>query len=135
MTLPERGAADPQASLASLLEGEAGSVTGRTDFGPADYAEEIGLSGFPGIRRRPESSGPQLAEYIENVIQRDIELLRRESRKPDSLRRWMASFADVTATTASLEKIRAAATRGDGSVPGRNTRLDLLRGPASPVAG
>ena len=123
MTLPERGAADPQASLASLLEGEAGSVTGRTDFGPMDYAEEIGLSGFPGIRRRPEASGPQLAEYIENVIQHDIELLPCESRKPDSLHRWMASFAAVTATTASLEKIRAAATRGDGSVPGRNTAL------------
>lgn len=44
-------------------------------------------------------------------------------RKPDSLRRWMASFAAVTATTASLEKIRAVATRGDGSVPGRNTAL------------
>lgn len=123
MTLPERGAADPQVSLSSLLEGATASVAGRTDFGPADYAAEIGLSGFPGIRRRPERSGPQLAEYIERVIHRDIEVSGYKSRKPDSLRRWMAAFAAATATTDSLEKIRAAAVRGDGSVPGRNTAL------------
>ena len=123
MTLPERGVADPQVSLASLLERETASVAGRTDFEPADYAMEIGLSGFPGIRRHPGRSGQQLAEYMERVIQSDIEVSGRQSRKPDSLRRWLAAFAAATATAASLEKIRAAAAREDGSVPGRNTAL------------
>ncbi len=123
MTLPERGTGDTQVSLSSLLEGATASVAGRTDFEPYDYAMEIGLSGFPGIRRHPERSGPQLAEYIERVIHRDIETSGRKLRKPDSLRRWMAAFAAVTSTTASLEKIRAASAGGDGSVPGRNTAL------------
>lgn len=124
MTLPERGAAAPQVSLSQLLEEGEDSVGGRTEFGLDEYAEEIGLSGFPGIRLRPGASRMQISGYIENIIQRDIEVSGYRSRKPESLRRWLEAFAAVTSTTASLEKVRVAATRGDGSAPGRRAALD-----------
>lgn len=124
MTLPERGAAAPQASLSHLLEGGKDSVAGRTEFGLDEYAEEIGLSGFPGIRLRPGESRLQLSGYMENIIQRDIEVSGYKSRKPESLRRWLEAFAAVTSETASLEKIRVAATCGDDSSPGRGAALD-----------
>lgn len=124
MTLPERGAVVPQVSLSQLLEEDKDSVGGRTEFGLDEYAEEMGLSGFPGIRLRPGASRMQISGYIENIIQRDIEVSGYRSRKPESLRRWMEAFAAVTSTTASLEKVRGAATRGDGSAPSRRAALD-----------
>jgi predicted AAA+ superfamily ATPase len=42
-------------------------------------------------------------------------------RRPDTLRRWLTAYAAATATTASYEKIRDAATSGIGDKPARTT--------------
>ena len=45
-------------------------------------------------------------------------------RRPDTLRRWLEALAGTTATTTSLEKTRNAVTRGDGSVPTKQTVMN-----------
>jgi hypothetical protein len=42
-------------------------------------------------------------------------------RRPDALERWMAAYAAATATTASYETIRDAATSGHGDKPAKTT--------------
>ncbi len=44
-------------------------------------------------------------------------------RRPDTLRAWMRAYAAATATTASCEVIRAAATPGVGNKPALTTTL------------
>lgn len=125
MTLPERGVASPKVSLAGLLDDAAPSaVGGRSGFGLADYAQEIAASGFPGMRSRPERFRRALLDgYIESIIQRDIEEAGHKARRPETLRRWLEAYAASAATTTSLEKIRNAAVRGEGSAPSKQTVL------------
>lgn len=125
MTLPERGVTDPSVSFGALLEDDVLPVTGDTGFDLDGYAREIGASGFPAIRPRPARYRLSLLEgYIESIIQRDIAEAGHRVRRPETLRRWLQAFAAVTATPTSLEKIRNAAVRGDGSVPSRQTVLN-----------
>lgn len=44
-------------------------------------------------------------------------------RRPDSLRRWLTAYAAATATTASFETIRDAATGGSATKPAKTTVL------------
>ena len=59
--------------------------------------------------------------YIDRIVERDFELLGRPVRNPAVLRRWMAAYAAATATTATFETIRDAATGGAGEKPARTT--------------
>lgn len=125
MTLPERGVANPTVSFGALLEGDPSPVGGETDFDLTGYAREIGASGFPAVRPRPARYRRHLLEgYIESIIQRDIAEAGHRVRKPETLRRWLEAFAAATATPTSLDKIRNAAVRGDGSVPSKQTVLN-----------
>ncbi len=125
MTLLERGVTSPTVSLTDLVRRGGGSVNGHSEFGLAEYAHEIEASGFPVIRPRHESFRQSLLEgYIASIIQRDVEEAGHRVRRPDTLRRWLEAIAAATATTTSLEKIRNAATRGDGSVPTKQTVLN-----------
>ena len=125
MTLPEREATTPKASLAGLLSGDAAPAAGRSEFGLVDYAQEIAASGFPGIRTRPERFRRALLDgYIDSIVQRDIEDAGHRVRRPDALRRWLEAYAASTAAAASLEKIRNAAVRGDGLLPSKQTTLN-----------
>jgi uncharacterized protein len=124
MTLLERGDVSPTVSLAELLEGKRPKVEGRTDMDLEGYVDEILASGFPGIRRLSRRlQVAQLDGYIDHIIDRDFEELDYNVRKPATLRRWMAAYAAATATTASLEKIRDAATSDLGETPARPTTL------------
>lgn len=122
MTLAERGVDSPAVSLSRLLEGGRPPVTGRTDVDLEHYVEEILNSGFPGIRDlSPRLLRAQLDGYLEHIVDRDFEDLGRRVRRPATLRRWMAAYAAATATTASYEKIRNAATSDQGEKPTRAT--------------
>jgi predicted AAA+ superfamily ATPase len=122
MTLLERGGVSPTVSLTELLEGKRPKVEGHADMDLEDYVDEILASGFPGIRRLPRRlQVAQLDGYIDHIIDRDFEELDHNVRKPATLRRWMAAYAAATATTASLEKIRDAATSDLGETPARPT--------------
>ncbi|MEW6582780.1 MAG: DUF4143 domain-containing protein [Actinomycetota bacterium] len=122
LSLAERGVGDPTVSLGALLSGERPAITGRTPVRVADYANEIVCSGFPGIRQLPPRARRlQLDAYLTRLAQRDVEEAGRRVRAPATLMRWMAAYAAATATTATFETIRRAATPGEGAEPARST--------------
>ncbi len=122
MTLAERGVDSPTVSLGALLAGGRPPVTGRTQVGLERYVHEVLASGFPGIRSLPDRLlRAQLDGYLERIVDHDFEELGREVRRPATLQRWMQAYAAATATTASYEKIRDAATNERGEKPTRAT--------------
>jgi predicted AAA+ superfamily ATPase len=122
MTLAERNVGTPTVSLRELLQGGRGPITGRTDINLERYVQEILASGFPGLRGLSDRlARAQLDGYIDRIIDRDFDELGRQVRRPGTLRRWMQAYAAATATTASYEKIRDAATSGHGEKPARAT--------------
>jgi len=127
MTLAERNIDTPTVSLRQLLQGgrekgERVPITGRTDVNLERYVHEILASGFPGLRGLADRlARAQLDGYIDRIIDRDFDELGRQVRRPGTLRRWMQAYAAATATTASYEKIRDAATSGHGEKPARAT--------------
>jgi predicted AAA+ superfamily ATPase len=123
MALAERGVDAPTISVGALLEGDARTqITGHTDVNLERYVDEILASGFPGLRGLSgRLARAQLDGYIDRIIDRDFDELGRQVRRPGTLRRWMQAYAAATATTASHEKIRDAATSGHGEKPSRTT--------------
>lgn len=121
LSLAERALEAPSVSLARLLAGGA-AIDGETGVGLSQYTEEIVASGFPAIRPLPQRARrAQLGSYIARVVDRDFDELGRSVRKSDTLRRWMAAYAAATATTATLETVRGAATAGESTGPTRAT--------------
>ncbi len=122
MTLAERNIVTPTVSLAELLQGAKAPIAGRTDVNLEQYVHEILASGFPGLRGLSDRlARAQLDGYIDRIIDRDFDELGRQVRRPGTLRRWMQAYAAATATTTSYEKIRDAATSGQGQTPTRAT--------------
>ena len=124
MTLAERGVDSPTVSLRDLLGGDRPRVQGQTEVALADYTGELVGSGFPGLRSlRGRPLRAQLESYLSRIVDVDFEDLGRSVRKPQTLRRWMSAYAAATATTATYETIRDAATGGQGDKPSRPTTL------------
>ncbi len=122
LTLSERGIGTPTVSLRQLLGGERGAIEGQTDVGLENYTHEIIGSGFPAARGLSETAlGDFLDSYLQRVVERDFDELGRAVRRPATLLRWMNAYAAATASTASFEKIRDAATGGEGQKPAKTT--------------
>lgn len=122
MTLSERGVGVPTVSLAQLLAGGQPPIAGRTDIGLERYVDEILSSGLPGIHGLPTRlARAQLDGYLERIVDRAFEDLGHRVRRPATLRRWMQAYAAATATTASFETIRDAASGDHGEKPTRAT--------------
>jgi predicted AAA+ superfamily ATPase len=58
---------------------------------------------------------------VRRIIDTDFHEQGFVVRRPEVLERWMTAYAAATATTASFETIRAAATSGLGEKPGKTT--------------
>lgn len=124
LTLAERGVGEPTVSLAELLTGRRPDIAGETDIGLGTYVEEILAGGFPGMRRgSPRARRAALRAYVDRLVDRDFEEAGHEPRNPALLRRWLRAFAAATSTTASFERIRDAATAGQGDKPARSTTV------------
>ena len=122
MSLPERGVTTPTVSLKTLLSGTAAAVTGTSSLLLTDYLQELVATGFPAIRRLSgRALRLQLDSYLLRIIDRDMEEQGVAVRRRDSLHRWLAAYAAATGTTASFEKIRDAATAGQGDKPAKTT--------------
>ena len=122
LALAERLTEPPSVSLAELLRGERPAVTGQSGLRLEGYTDEILGSGFPGLRGLPERAlRAQLDAYLQRIVDRDFPELGHVVRNPALLRRWMAAYAAATATSASFEKIRAAATGGEEEKPAKTT--------------
>ncbi len=124
LTLQERGVGSPSVSLRTLLEGRRPELAGTTEVSLTDYAAETVASGFPGMRDLPgRALRAQLDGYLSRIVDRDFEELGHPLRKPQTLRRWLTAYAAATATTATFETIRDAATGGQGDKPAKSTTL------------
>lgn len=130
LSLVERGIEVPTVSLRNLLGGGSRGLQGSTAGGLETYVREMVHSGFPGIRGRSErASRLYLDSYLDRIVDHDLEEMGRRVRNPAALRRWMSAYAAATATTASYEAIRDAATGGHGEKPARVTvqpYIDIL---------
>jgi predicted AAA+ superfamily ATPase len=122
LSLAERWPDVATVSLRELLEGGRPPVAGVSPFALEDYTEELFKSGFPGLRDLPvRLRRAQLDSYIERIIDKDFPDLGHQPRNPAALRRWMLAYAAATATSASWEKVRDAATGGESEKPARTT--------------
>lgn len=122
MTLSERDVANPGVGLRDLLSGRMGVVKGATDFGLREYVNEIVSSGFPAVRSfTGRALRLQLDGYVRRIIDTDFEEQGHLVRRPETLERWMAAYAAAVATETSFEKLRDAATSGQGEKPSKKT--------------
>jgi predicted AAA+ superfamily ATPase len=123
LSLAERGIV-PSVSLADLLTGTRPAISGSTSVSLDDYVTEILTGGFPAMRGLPPRAlRAQLDGYLSRVIDREFPEQGITVRRPDTLRSWMRAYAAATATTATFEVIRDAATPGVGSKPAVSTTL------------
>ena len=124
LALSERGLATQTVSLGELLTGARPKLQGESPTRLEDYAQEIVVSGFPGLRgQSPRTLRGHLDGYLRHVVDRDFEELGHSIRDPAGLRRWMAAYAAACSTTASFETIRDAATSGHGDKPAKSTTI------------
>jgi hypothetical protein len=124
LSLAERAIQAPTVSLAELLKGRRPPVSGETAVTLGDYTNEIVASGFPAIRNlRDRALRTQLDSYVARIADKDFLEFGHSVRNPEALRRWMRAYAAATATTATLETIRDAATSGEGAKPSRDIVL------------
>jgi len=122
LTLAEREVGVPTVSLHDLLRGSREEVGGKSDIAFADYVREIVVSGFPGIRPLSDRARRrQLDGYLRRIIDTDFPEQGAPVRRPDVLERWITAYAAATATTASYETLRDAATGGQGQKPSKTT--------------
>ncbi len=122
MTLAERGVQVPSVSLRTLLEGNLPTIDGQTAVGLDGYVDEVISSGFPGLRGlRGRALRAALDGYVDLIVEKEFPLLGFTVRNPPALRRWMVAYAAATATTATYETIRDAATSNEGVKPARTT--------------
>jgi len=118
MSLVERLGIDGSVSLGRLLEGGRSSLSGESEIGLKDYVDEILASGFPAIRRLSgRALRTQLDGYLSRIVDKDFPELGHRIRNPAGLRRWMTAYAAASSTAMSFEKIRDAATGGEGEKP------------------
>jgi predicted AAA+ superfamily ATPase len=122
LTLAERGIGSPTVSLRRLLEGGRSPLEGSTSVELETYAQEICRSGLPGLRGLAERAlRAQLDGYLDRVIDRDFAEVGQPIRTAGALRRWMTAYGAATATTASFDVIRDAATPGEHDKPAKAT--------------
>lgn len=120
LSLAERDVAQPTVSLRQLLQGRAPDIGGRCTCDLQTYVAEIVGSGFPGLRGLDgRALRAQLDGYVDRIVDRDFPELGHAVRNPAALRRWMTAYAAATSTTASLERIRDAATSDQQETPSR----------------
>jgi predicted AAA+ superfamily ATPase len=124
LSLSERLQQPGTVSLAELLRGKRPELGGETDVALEEYTHEIVASGFPGFRHLTgRALRSQLEGYVDRVVDRDFPELGHQLRNPAGLRRWMAAYAAASSTSTSFEKIRDAATGGEGEKPSRVATL------------
>lgn len=122
LSLAERGLETPTVSLRQLLDGGRPGIDGRSQVALTDYTQEILRSGLPGLRHLPPRPlRAQLDSYLDRIVDRDIGEAGGRVRNTATLRRWMTAYAAATATTASYDTIRDAATSGEGTKPAKTT--------------
>jgi len=121
-TLVERQVERPTVSMSDLLTGSKPAIHGSTRITLDDYVTEIMVGGFPAMRMSlGRAHRTALDGYLDRIVDRDFPEAGQVIRNPDGLKRWMTAYAAATATPASFETIRDAATSGQREKPAKTT--------------
>ena len=130
LSLFERRLQAPTVSLERMLSGDRPAVGGQTDITLDDYIAETVAGGLPGWRSADtRTRQAALDGYLQHAVDHDVALMGYRARRPGVMRRWLTAYAAATATTATYETIRDAATGGEGDKPAKSTTIayrDLL---------
>jgi predicted AAA+ superfamily ATPase len=109
-------------SLSGLLSAGDASLEGATGLGLGDYTDEIVRSGFPGMRHLTgRARRAQLDGNIARIVDKDMPEAGFRARRPATVLAWLRAYAAATATSASYESIRDAATSGVSNKPTKTT--------------
>lgn len=118
LSLIERSGTAGSVSLRKLLEGGRPKLSGESEMRLEDYTNEIVASGFPAMRSLSDRAlRTQLDGYLARIVDKDFPELGHRIRNPSGLRRWMTAYAAASSTATSFEKVRDAATGGEGEKP------------------
>lgn len=117
LTLQERLGLQPTVSLETLLDGSQQPLVGQTDVELDDYVSEIVRGGFPGMRQLSgRAHRLQLDSYVERIVDHDMPQEGYNVRRPAAVLALMRAYAAATSTTTSFEKLRKAASAGQGEL-------------------
>lgn len=118
----ERFTTPPTVSFARLINGTAGSIHGSSGSTLPDYVGEILAGGFPAMRSLSNQAlVAQLDGYVQRIVDHDLPDAGFTVRRPAAVFSWLRAYAAATATTASWETLRDAATGGLANKPARAT--------------
>jgi predicted AAA+ superfamily ATPase len=122
LCLFERAPHGGEISLRSLLAGEHPKISGACRYTLTDYVGEIIAGGFPGMRHLSgKAASVQLGSYLDRIVDHDLPEAGYGVRRPATVMAWMRAYAAASATTASWEKVRDAATSGTANKPAKTT--------------
>lgn len=62
-----------------------------------------------------------MSDFWPRIVERELPEAGRDIRNPSALRWWLLAYAAATSTVVSFEKIRDAATSGQGDKPSRQS--------------
>jgi predicted AAA+ superfamily ATPase len=125
LSMEERQVSTPVIHLGDLLNSEPLThFYEKSELTLEEYAHEIFISGFPGIRHYSDRMvKAQLDGYIAAIIKKELLEYGISVRKPLVLKSWMTAYAAATATTASYSTILKASTPGEDKKPSKDTTL------------
>lgn len=134
MTLVERGLTQPTVSLFGLVWQQEPNPTGTATMNLVDYVDAMMASGFPGLRTLTgRALRLALDGYLDRIFSHEIVEAGLTLRSAEGLRAWLSAYAAATSTATSWDKVRDAATPGEGAKPSKTaTRpfrdtLDTMR--------
>jgi predicted AAA+ superfamily ATPase len=112
MTLFEQGHSSGEVSLGALMSGDPpGASHSELDL-PA-YAKRIVIGGWPQLLgAEPATAAQFVRDYLDTIVEHDIELVSGARRDPRLVRRFLHAYAQLTAHPARLSTIVNRA-RGD----------------------
>ncbi len=112
MSLSESGDSSKQVSFAAVMDGQ--PATGRSELEPLDHADLVVRGGWPAlIGAKTRTASRFIAGYLSATVEHDIEIADSRRRDPIRFRRFLEAYAQVVASTASLNTIRARAVGPD----------------------
>ncbi|CAB4945226.1 unannotated protein [freshwater metagenome] len=123
LTLAELGHSTSKISLARLLAGE-DVPSAVSEISVPRYAEHVVTGGWPLlIGRGPDEAATYLQSYLDSLIEVDILTVSGTRRDPRRVRRFLHSYAQLTAHPAKVATIVQRAGGGDDRSPLPASRL------------
>jgi len=99
-------------------------ISGKTDISMQNYLYEIVASGLPEFRiLSPENRKIAFESYFMNMLSHEFIQLGVRLRQPETLLRWLRSYAAAISTDAGYNEILDASTAGEGHKPATKTTI------------